>query len=84
MAPLHKASVIVIFDQLGLQHIYGLTQFIKKSKQFNKSDIVSDIPVLKLMISINRPVDNFEVDFSFPCLTKKRKGVNSTHQDGIG
>ena len=43
-----------ISDQLGLQSIYAW--FIKKSKQFNQSNIDSDITALTQKLSINRPL----------------------------
>ena len=47
----------IISYQLGLQPIFeGLAWFVKKYKQFNKSDIVSDIAALTPTISVNGPL----------------------------
>ena len=40
----------------GLQPIFGgLAWFIEKYKQFNRSDIASDIALLMLTLSVNEP-----------------------------
>ena len=62
---LHQASMFIwivninaciISDQLGLQTIFGvISWFIKKSKQFNQSNIANDITALTLTPNANGP-----------------------------